>query len=100
VTDTLDDRELCMVLDIKLGSKIGTVLDRELGTVVVHHIKVGSKLGTFPEVDIKLDFKLGTVLDRRHRTEVVLNIKFGSNMRTGLRIKLGTGHESKLGSRL
>jgi hypothetical protein len=29
VTDTVDDRELCTVLGIKLGSKIGTVLDRE-----------------------------------------------------------------------
>jgi hypothetical protein len=100
VTDTVDDREFCMVLDIKLGSKIRTVLDREIGTVVVHHIKLGSKLGIFLEVDIKPDFKLGTVLDRRQRTEVVLNIKFGSKMGTGLGIKLGTEHELKLGSRL
>jgi hypothetical protein len=56
VTDTVDDRGLCMVLDIKLGSIIGTVLDRELSTVVVHHIKLGSNLGTFLGVDIKNDF--------------------------------------------
>jgi hypothetical protein len=40
-TDTVDDRELRAVLDIKLGSKIGTVLDREPRTV---DIQLGSKL--------------------------------------------------------
>jgi hypothetical protein len=77
-TDTVDDRELCMVLDIKLGSKIGTVLDIEPSTVVVHHIKLGSKLETFLEVDIKPDYKVGTVLDRRLLTVVVLDINLGS----------------------
>jgi hypothetical protein len=40
-------------------------LDRELCTVLVFDIKLGSKLGT--------------VLDIRRRTEVVLDIKVGSN---------------------
>jgi hypothetical protein len=62
------DGKLCtVVLDIKVGSKLGMVADRELCTVLVPDIKLGSKLGT--------------VLDRRHRrrrTVVVVDIKVGS----------------------
>jgi hypothetical protein len=49
-------RELCtvLVLDIKLGSKLGTGLDRVRRTVLVLNIKLGSKLGT------GLGIKLGT----------------------------------------
>ena len=58
-------------LCIKLGSKLGTVLDRELRTVV--DIKFGSKLGILVDserctgvvLDIELGSKLGTVLDRK-----------------------------------
>jgi hypothetical protein len=70
--DMVDDREPRTVLDIKLDFKLGTVLDREPSTVVVH--------------DIKLDFKLGTVLDTRRRT--VLDIKLGSKIGTVLDRKL------------
>jgi hypothetical protein len=53
------DRELCIVvlLDIKLGSKLGTILDRGLCTLALD-IKLGSKLGT-----AVLDIDLGKVLD-------------------------------------
>jgi hypothetical protein len=60
-TYTVDDRELCMVLDIKLGFKIGTVLDRGPSTVVVHNVKLGSKLGLV--VDRKLGSKMWMVLN-------------------------------------
>jgi hypothetical protein len=77
--------------EIKLGTKVGTLLDRELCTVAAD-IKLGSKLGTVLDrgchtvvVDnIKVGSKLGTVLDRRHRTVVVLNIKVDSKLGTGL----------------
>jgi hypothetical protein len=54
------DGELCTVLDIRLGSKLGAVFDREPSIVVL---------------DIKLDFKLGTVLDRELFT--VFDLKRG-----------------------
>jgi hypothetical protein len=60
--------ETILGVKMKLGSKVGTVLDRELCTVAV---------------DIKLGSKLGTVLDRGCRT-VVSNIKLGSELGTGL----------------
>ena len=42
---TVLDRKLCtVVLDIKLVSKLGTVVDRELSTVL--DIRLGSELGT------------------------------------------------------
>jgi hypothetical protein len=58
-----------VVLDIKLGSKLGTGLGRRRCTEVVLDIKVGTV-----QVDIKVDSKLGAVLDRRHLTEVVYSI--------------------------
>jgi hypothetical protein len=72
-------RHIEVVLDDnKLGSKLGTGLDRELCTVLVPDIKLGSKLGTG--------------LDRRRCTKVVLDIKVGS--------KLGTGHDRGLDTKL
>jgi hypothetical protein len=85
------DRELCtvLVLDIKLGSKLGPVLDNKLdfklGTVLERRhrtvVVLDINLGTV-QVDIKVDSKLGTVLDRRHCTEVVLDINLGSELGT------------------
>jgi hypothetical protein len=83
-------RELCTIVDIKLdveiklGSKVWTVLDRELCTVAV---------------DIKLGSKLGTILDRGHRT-VVVNIKLGSKLGTMFDFKVGwdSSLDTKLGS--
>ena len=73
------DRELCTaVFDINVGSKLGTVFDRELGTVL--DINIGSKLGTVV-LDIRLVSNLGTaVLDRE--LDTVLNIKLGSELGT------------------
>ena len=65
-----------MVLDIKVGSKLGTGLDRGCRTVVLLDIKVGSKLGTG--------------LDRGCCTAVVLDIKVGSKLGTILGIALAT----------
>jgi hypothetical protein len=47
------DGEFCtVVLDIKLGSKLGTVLDRESSTVVLD-IKLGSELGTVLGIELE-----------------------------------------------
>jgi hypothetical protein len=50
------DRRRCteVVIDIKVGSKLGTGLDRVRSTVLVLDIKLGSKMGT------GLGIKLGT----------------------------------------
>jgi hypothetical protein len=64
---------LAAKLDFKLGSKIGTVIDRKLLTLEIFDIKLGSKLGS----------KLGTGRDRELCT-AVLDIKLVS--------KLGTVH--------
>jgi hypothetical protein len=119
--DTVDDRELCTVLDIKLGSRIGTVLDQEPSTVVIQldtvevNINLGSKMGTLPgielgqeleaELGIVRDIKLGTVevdikLGTRIGTLLEVDIKLDFKVGTRLGIKLGTELESKLGSRL
>jgi hypothetical protein len=99
--------DLCTIVDIKLednvklGSKLGTILDAE--------IKLGTKVGTLLDrelctvaADIKLGSKLGTVLDRGCHTVVVDNIKVGSKLRTGLDRELGTVVllNTKLGSKL
>jgi len=74
--------KLSTVVDIKLGSKLGTVLDRERCTVVVDNIKVASNLGT------GLDRELGTV--------VLLNTKLGSKLGSGLDRELCTYSKTKL----
>jgi hypothetical protein len=62
-TDTIDDRELRTVLDIQLGSRIGTVLDQEPSTVDIQldtvevNINLGSKMGTL--LGIELGQELG-----------------------------------------
>jgi hypothetical protein len=55
-----------LVLNIKLGSKLGTVLDRRRRTEVVLDIKVGFKLVTGLErgLDTKLGLELGTAKSR------------------------------------
>jgi hypothetical protein len=81
---------------------LGTVLDRRRRTEVVLNIKVGSKLGAGLDrgLDSKLGLglELGTGLDRELCTVLVLDIKLGSKLGTGLAIKLGIEHESKLGT--
>jgi hypothetical protein len=71
-----------VVLDIKLG----TVLDRRCCTEVVLDIKVGSKLGAGLDrgLDTKLGLglELGTGLDRELCTVLILEIKFGSKLGT------------------
>jgi hypothetical protein len=70
-TDTVDDRELRTVLDIKLGSRIRTVLDREPSTVDIQldtvevDINLGSKIGTLlgSKLGLELRAELGTVRD-------------------------------------
>jgi hypothetical protein len=100
-------RELCTIVDIKLednvklGSKLETILDVE--------IKLGSKVGIVLDeelctvaVDTKLGSKLGTVLDRGRRTVVVLDIKLGSKLGSGLDRELGfkVGRDSSLDIKL
>jgi hypothetical protein len=73
-----------VVLDIKVGSKLGMGLDRRLDTVGVLNIKLGIKLGI--KLESKLGSRLGTGLerrlDRRHCTVVVLDIKVVSKLGT------------------
>jgi hypothetical protein len=74
---------------VLVGSKIGTVVDRELRKVTVG-IKVDFKMGTVRDsalctvvlLDIKLGSKLGTILDRGLCTGVVLDIELGSKLGT------------------
>jgi hypothetical protein len=55
-------------LDIKIDFKLGTVLDRKYHTLLVLDIKLGSKLGT--ELGIKLGTELESKLGSRLGTEL------------------------------
>ena len=91
-----------MVLDIKVGSKLGTGLDRGCRTVVLLDIKVGSKLGTGLDIElcaVVLDIKVGSALDNKLKCCAIVTV-VTKNVINSFGAGIGSALGSKLGSKL
>ena len=84
-------------LDSKLGSKLGTILDRELWTVVVLDIKLDIEVCKGVVRDNELGSKMRAV-DGELCMVIVLDIKLGTKLGIVLGTKLGTVLGSELGA--